>query len=178
MPVAAAIFAAQPASALADVDGVPAARHLAQVARDAGIGSVFVVSFDPDGTVAAAIDGAATLVEPAPPEGGPVAQLARGVDAAVAADPATTAVLLWPARVTDMTADVVRSLVSTSSLDALAIVHPGDGADIGFPALFPVRHRDALDTIGPDRMPGQVLNELADGGIPTRVPGSTADERV
>jgi hypothetical protein len=84
VPVAAAIFAAQPASALAEVAGVPTARHISLVAREAGIGTVVVVAFDPDGEVAAAVDGVATLVDPAPPEQGPVAQLAKGVDAALA----------------------------------------------------------------------------------------------
>src|SRR3954464_6980995 len=61
MFVAAAIFAAQPASALADVAGVPAARHLAELARQAGIATVLVISFDAEGSVAAAIEGLATL---------------------------------------------------------------------------------------------------------------------
>lgn len=169
MAVAAAIFAAQPESALAEIDGLPAVRHLALLAREAGISRVLVVSFDPDGAVEAAIDGVATIVDPAPPEHGPVAQLIRGVDAAVATDPGISAVLLWPARSTNVTADVVRALLVAHDADPSAVVRPGPDDATGFPALFPVRHRGAFDGIGPDRMPGEVLHEVAATGVPTRI---------
>ena len=172
MPVAAAIFASQPASALADVGGVPAARHLARLARDAGIQTVVVVSFDPDGAVAAVIEDLATLVEPAPAEQGPVAQLAKGIDAAVAADPATTGVLLWPARVTDATVETLRALVAAHDADPTRIDRPGADDGTGFPALFPVQHRHALDGIATDLMPGDVLLEVADRGVPMHFVGS------
>jgi CTP:molybdopterin cytidylyltransferase MocA len=169
MAVAAAIFAAQPESALADVGGVPAARHLAGLAHEAGVWPILVVSFDPEGTIAAAVDGVATLVDPVPPEHGPAAQLARGVAAAVAVDPAISAVLLWPARSTDATADTVRSLIAAHADDPEAIIRPGADDATGFPALFPVRHRAAFDDIAPDRMPGDILSDIADGGVPMRV---------
>jgi CTP:molybdopterin cytidylyltransferase MocA len=169
MHVVAAIFAAQPATALAEIDGVPAVRHLALLARDAGVSRVLVVSFDPDGAVEAAIEGVATIVDPAPPDRGPVAQLIRGVDAAVATDPATSAVLLWPARSTNVTADTVRALLAAHDEDAEAVIRPGPDDATGFPALFPVRHRGAFDAIGPDRMPGEVLGHFADSGVPTRI---------
>src|SRR4029079_4978769 len=113
------------ASALAEVAGVPAARHISLVAREAGIRTVVVVAFRPDGEVAAAVDGVATLVDPASPEQGPVAQLAKGVDAALAADPATTGVLLWPARVTEVTREAVGALIAVHELDPSPIVRPG-----------------------------------------------------
>jgi hypothetical protein len=113
----------------------------------------------------------ATLIEPAPPERGPVAQLARGIDAAVAHEPATTGVLLWPARLTHVTAGAVRSLVAAHATDPIAIIRHGDDDAGGFPALFPVEHRAALETIGSDRMPGEVLAELADAGLPVRTLG-------
>ena len=52
MTVAAVILAASPASALADADGTPAIRRLADVAWAGGATPVVVCSSDPDGAVA------------------------------------------------------------------------------------------------------------------------------
>ncbi len=83
MTVAAVILAASPASALADADGTPAVRRLADVAWSGGATPVVVCSFDPDGTVGQALANAeVTLVEPVAPERGPVGQIANGIDAA------------------------------------------------------------------------------------------------
>ena len=83
MTVAAVILAASPESALADADGLPAVRRIADVAWSGGATPVVVVSFDPDGAVATVLTGApVTLAEPAPPEQGPAAQIARGADVA------------------------------------------------------------------------------------------------
>jgi hypothetical protein len=169
MTVAAVIFASEPASALDDVHGSPAARHLAIVADEGGASSVLVVSFDPDGAVATAVDGVAELVTPAGVEGGPVAQLARGVDAALEADEAVTAVLLWPARVTWADEWLVRALIAARSHHRPAIVRPMHDGVPDWPALFPVEFRGALDGIGPDRMPDDVLADVAAKGVPVQV---------
>lgn len=167
MTVAAAIFAAQPASALDDVDGTPAARRLAIVAAEGGAEPVIVVSFDPEGAVGAAIEGAAELVEPAAVEGGPVAQLARGIDAARELDETVTAVLLWPARVTWADEALVRALIAAQSHHRPAIVRPTHDGVPDWPALYPVAFRSALDGIAPDRMPDDVLADVVATGIPT-----------
>jgi hypothetical protein len=86
MTVAAVILAASPDSALADADGLPGVRRIADAAWSGGATPIVVVSFDPDGMVAAALAGApVTLAEPAPADGGPAAQMARGADVARAA---------------------------------------------------------------------------------------------
>jgi len=85
MTVAAVILAASPESALADADGLPSVRRIADVAWSGGATPIVVVSFDPDGAVAAALAGApVTLAEPAPQAGGPVAQIRRGIEVAAA----------------------------------------------------------------------------------------------
>ena len=53
MTVAAVILAASPDSALADADGQPAARRIAEAAWSGGAIPVVLVSFDPEGRVAA-----------------------------------------------------------------------------------------------------------------------------
>ena len=83
MTVAAVILAASPGTALADADGLPGVRRIADAAWAGGATPIVVVSFDPDGAVAAALAGApVTLAEPAPTERGPAAQMARGADVA------------------------------------------------------------------------------------------------
>ena len=75
MTVAAVILAASPSSALADADGTPGVRRLADIAWSGGATPVVVCSFDPDGAVAAALANAeVTLVDPVDPAhraGGP-----------------------------------------------------------------------------------------------------------
>ena len=83
MTVAAVILAASPASALADADGTPGVRRLADVAWSGGATPVVVCSFDPDGAVAAALANAeVTLVDPVDPASGPVGQIVNGIEAA------------------------------------------------------------------------------------------------
>src|SRR6266852_3441230 len=101
MTVAAVIFATSPDSALADADGLPAVRRIADAAWSGGATPVVVVSFDPDGRVAAALAGASvTLAEPAPIDLGPAAQMVRGAEVAIAEVRETDGVLVWPARLT------------------------------------------------------------------------------
>src|SRR4051812_15635518 len=99
MTVAAVILAASSESALADVEGVPRVRRLADVAWSGGAVRVVVVAPDPSGGVVAALAGApVTYASPAPREAGPVGQVLRGVDAALAAVTETDAAIVWPAR--------------------------------------------------------------------------------
>ena len=68
----------------------------------------------------------------------------------------------------------MRALVTAHDTDPTRIVRPGADDGTGFPALFPVQHRHALDGIAPDLMPGDVLLEVADRGIPMHFVGSPA----
>src|SRR4051812_21095762 len=99
MTVAAIILSATPEAALADADGLPSVRRIADTAWSGGATPVVVVSADPEGSVAAALAGApVTLAEPAPVERGPAAQMARGIEVALGEVRDTTAALIWPAR--------------------------------------------------------------------------------
>jgi hypothetical protein len=169
MTVVAAIFAAQPASALADVDGVPAARHLAIVADEGGASQVLVVSFDPDGAVATAIEGVAELVQPAAAEAGPVAQFARAIDAARALDETVTAVLLCPARAVWADEWSVRALIAAQSHHRPAIIRPSQDGQPDWPALYPVAFRSALDGLAADLMPDAILEAVGATGLPLQV---------
>src|SRR5690349_24245451 len=112
MTVAAVILTATPEAALADADGLPAVRRIADSAWSGGATPVVVVSFDPDGAVATALAGApVTLAEPAPAERGPAAQMTRGAEVAQTEVHETDAVLLWPGRLTWVGPETVTSLI-------------------------------------------------------------------
>lgn len=181
MTVAAVILAATPASALADADGAPAVRRLADVAWAGGATPVIVVSFDPDGAVAGALANATvTLAEPAPPEGGPVAQVARGIEVAMELVAETEAALLWPARMAWVDAETVTTLIAAHGQTRGEAVRPAYAGESGWPALLPIAHLAALRELSPARMPDDLMADLAASGVPFRTvetgdPGVTHD---
>jgi CTP:molybdopterin cytidylyltransferase MocA len=181
MTVAAVILAASPASALADADGTPGVRRLADVAWSGGATPVVVCSFDPDGAVAAALANAeATLVEPLPAERGPVAQIVNGIESAAAMVRETDAALVFPARLAWVDAETVTMLIAAHGDDRVSVTRPAWQGDPGWPALLPVRHLDAFRALGSTRMPHELLEDLEAAGVPFRViesgdPGVTID---
>ena len=169
MTVAAVILAASPASALADADGLPAVRRIADAAWAGGATPIVVVSFDPEGAVAAALAGASvTLAEPAPPEHGPKAQMARGAEVALAEVGDTDAVLLWPARLAWVGPETVTSLIELHGTAPDALLRPTWDGDPGWPVVLPVAALDALRAVAADRMPPFVLDDLIATGLADR----------
>ncbi|MBA2381292.1 MAG: NTP transferase domain-containing protein, partial [Chloroflexi bacterium] len=158
MTVAAVILAASPESALADADGMPAVRRIADVAWSGGATPIVVVSYDPDGAVGVALAGApVTLAEPAPPEHGPKAQMVRGADVARSEIDDTAAVLLWPARMTWVGPETVTSLIELHGAAPDALLRPTWDGEPGWPVLLPVAGLDALRDVGAGRMPPDIL---------------------
>ncbi|HEY3333780.1 MAG TPA: NTP transferase domain-containing protein [Candidatus Limnocylindrales bacterium] len=181
MTVAAVILAASPGSALADADGTPGVRRLADVAWAGGATPVIVCSFDPDGAVATALANAeATLVDPVDAARGPVGQIVNGVRAARTLVTDTDAALVWPARMAWVDAETVTTLIAAHGQDRATVLRPAFGGEPGWPALVPLRHLDALSALGPDRMPPDLLADLERAGVPFRTvetgdPGVTHD---
>jgi CTP:molybdopterin cytidylyltransferase MocA len=168
--VAAVILAATPASALADADGQPAIRRIADVAWAGGAVPLVVVAADPDGSVARALAGApVTLAEPAPAEGGPVGQVLRGLEVARSAVTETQAALVWPAAMTWVGAETVTSLIEAHGTDRGAVLRPMWEDEAGWPALVPLALATTLRDLTPDRMPGEALDDLAARGVPVRL---------
>ncbi len=184
MTVAAVVLAAVPASALADADGTPGVRRIADAAWAGGATPVVVCSFDPDGDVAAALANAeTTLVEPVDPARGPVAQIVNGIEAARRLVAETDAALVWPARLAWVDAETVTQLIEAHGEDRSAVLRPAFGGEAGFPALIPVAHLAAFAALGADRMPDELLDELEAAGVPfvvldTGDPGTTHDVSV
>jgi CTP:molybdopterin cytidylyltransferase MocA len=181
MTVAAVILAASPASALADADGTPAVRRLADVAWAGGATPVVVCAADPDGGVAAAlVTTEATLSAPVAHDGGPVGQIAAGIDAAMRLVAGTDAALVWPARLAWVDAETVTTLISAHGEDRDIVLRPAYGGEAGFPALVPVSALGTLRGLGTGRMPDDLLADLAAAGVTVRLvdtgdPGVTHD---
>lgn len=184
MTVAAVILAASPGSALADADGLPSVRRIADLAWAGGATPIVVVSFDPDGAVAAALAGApVTLAEPAPLEGGPVAQIRRGIEVARATIRETDGAIIWPARLTWVGAETITSLIEAHGVEPEPMLRATFQGEPGWPVLLPITHAGALGGIGPDRMPDDVLRDVSAAGIPVREielgdPGTIHDRTV
>jgi CTP:molybdopterin cytidylyltransferase MocA len=182
--VAAVILAANPESALADADGLASVRRIADVAWSGGATPIVVVSFDPDGSVAAALAGApVTLAEPAPAAGGPVAQIRRGIDVAREQIEEVDGALVWPARLTWVDPETITSLIEAHGADPEPILRPAWRGEPGWPVLLPIAHAAALATVAADRMPDDVLVDLTAAGVPDRSielgdPGIAVDRSV
>ncbi len=181
MTVAAVILAAQHGTALREVEGVANARRLADTAWAGGALPVVVVSSDPDGDVATALAGSpAILAAPAPPESGPVGQICRGIDVARAEVSGTDAALVWPARMGWVDAETVTSLIEAHGIDRTAVLRPAYRGQAGWPALVPTLHVELLRALAVDRVPAELLDDLAAAGARSRVvelgdPGTTHD---
>jgi CTP:molybdopterin cytidylyltransferase MocA len=179
--VAAVILAASAESALADVEGLPRVRRLADIAWSGGATPIVVVAPDPEGRVALALAGApVTLAEPAPPEAGPVGQIARGFDLAVATVSETDAALVWPARMVWVGPETVTSLIEAHGPDHAAMLRPAFAGVAGWPLLLPIDQLAAFRSLGVDLMPDALVTALLDGGAPGVVldmgdPGVTHD---
>jgi hypothetical protein len=184
MTVAAVILAASPASALADADGTPAARRAADAAWAGGAMPVVVVAADPDGAIASSLATAdATLLAPAPPERGPVGQIALGIAAAAELVSGTTAALVWPTRLAWADAETVTTLIEAHGETPSAVLRPVYGGEPGWPALVPIGAAGRLASVDAARMPDEILVDLeADGAsvllVDTGDPGVTHDVSV
>ncbi len=180
--MAAVILAASADSALADAAGVARVRRIADAAWAGGAMPIIVVAPDPDGKVAAALAGApVTLAAPAPLEGGPVAQIARGVDLAIAEISGTDAALVWPARICWAGPETVTSLIEAHGVDPDTLLRPAYEGAPGWPALLPMATLPAFRALSRAAMPDELVALLvADGAARVRTldlgdPGTVID---
>lgn len=169
MTVAAVILSATAEGALADTLGQPRVRRLVDLAWSGGALPVLVLSPDPDGSVAAALQGTEAIYgSPAPPEAGSVGQMVRGAELAMAEIRDTTAVLLWPARMIWVGPETITSLIEAHGPDPATVLRPAWQGEPGWPVLVPVAHLSALRAVAPDLMPPDVLVHLV-AAVPSRI---------
>jgi CTP:molybdopterin cytidylyltransferase MocA len=162
MTVAAVILSATAEGAIADTLGQPRVRRLTDLAWSGGAIPIVVVSADPDGAVKAALAGSeAVHGTPAPPEAGPAGQMIRGAELAMDQVRDTSAILLWPARMTWVGPETITSLIEAHGTDAATMLRPAWRGEPGWPVLLPLLHLDALRAVATDRMPPEVIDDLA-----------------
>ena len=169
MTVAAVILSATTEGALADTLGQPRVRRLADLAWSGGALPIVVLAPDPDGAVAAALVGSeAVYGSPAPLESGPVGQMVRGTELAMTEVSDTSAILLWPARMTWVGPETITSLIEAHGTARDAMLRPTWHDDPGWPVLLPTSHLAALRAVAADRMPPDVIEDLA-ASVPSRL---------
>ena len=146
MTVAAVILSATAEGALADTLGQPRVRRLADLAWSGGALPIVVLAPDPDGAVAAALAAPRRSTAPLPrPRPARVGQMVRGAELAMAEVSDTTAVLLWPARMTWVGPETITSLIEAHGTDtATTMLRPAWHGEPGWPVLVPTSHLDAL----------------------------------
>lgn len=164
------ILAASPESALADAEGIPRVRRIVDAAWSGGALPVVVVSFDPDGAVAAALAGAAvTLAEPVPkPEGVPVVQIQRGIDVARGLVTELGGALVWPAGMSWVSPETITSMIEAHGVDRGTLLRPAFDGEDGWPVLIPTRHAGALASVAPERMPDEIIADVIASGVAAR----------
>lgn len=185
MTVAAVILAASPESALLDVEGQSRVRRITDGAWSGGALPIVVVSFDPDGAVAASLAGASvTLAGPVPPpDGTPARQMARGIEVAASLVNDVSGALIWPARMAWVGPETVTSLIEAHGIDRGVMLRPTYGGEPGWPVLLPSDALAKLASLAPDRIPDQIMEDLVAAGLRTRGvelgdPGVTHDASV
>jgi CTP:molybdopterin cytidylyltransferase MocA len=169
MTVAAVILAATPESALADANGQPRVRRLADIAWSGGAMPIVVVSADPSGEVADALLGSeATHGDPAAAESGPVGQMLRGIELATEQVTETSGVLLWPARMAWVGPETVTSLIEAHGTAPGIVLRPAWHGEPGWPVLVPASQVGHLRAVGTDRMPPDIVADLV-AEVPSRL---------
>lgn len=169
MTVAAVILSATAEGALTDTLGQPRVRRLVDIAWSGGALPVVVVAPDADGAVARALAGSeATYGSPAPAAAGPAGQMLRGAEVAQAEVAETSALLLWPARMTWVGPETVTSLIEAHGTDPSAMLQPGWQGEAGWPVLLPLSALGQLRAMGTTLMPPDIVAALA-RAVPTRI---------
>jgi CTP:molybdopterin cytidylyltransferase MocA len=183
MTVAAIILAGSSESPLAEVDGLPRVRRLADVAWSGGALPIVVVARDPDNAVAAALAGAPVVLAEAAPGGGPAAEMARGMDVAVAHVRETDGAMLWPARMAWIGPETVTSLIEAHGLDRAVLIRPAYRGELGWPVLVPISAVELLHRVGADAPPDRVVEAILATGLSELAlelgdPGSVLDASI
>lgn len=136
--------------ALADATGRAAVRRIVDSAWAGGAIPIIVMAADPDGRIAKALEGSpAEVVDPGRASG--TKTYRAGAEAAQAAVQETTAVLLWPGRMTWADPETVTSLIEAHGRNADAVTRPRRAGESGWPVLLPLALLDdVLDSPGGD----------------------------
>ncbi len=143
MTVGAVIVPGGVAEALADATGVPAARRIVDAAWAGGALPIIVVACDPDGRVAATLEGLPALVLD-PGKSSEVGTYRAGALAAAERVRETSAVLLWPGRMTWTDPETVTSLIEAHGRAPQDVIRPRRAGERGWPVIVPLERLDEV----------------------------------
>lgn len=147
-------------AALADATGRAAVRRIVDSAWAGGAMPIIVVAADPDGRIAQALEGSpAQVVDPG--RASETQTYRVGAVAALAAVQETTAVLLWPGRMTWADPETVTSLIEAHGRFADRVTRPRRAGESGWPVLLPLPLLEAVLS-GPG---GSVADALASSDV-------------
>lgn len=143
MTVGAVIVPEGVREATADATGRAAVRRIVDAAWAGGAMPIVVVAADPDGDIAAVLAGSpASVVEPGGASGREAYRL--GAEAAAQAVQDTTAVLLWPGRMTWADPETVTSLIEAHGRSGDVVARPRHSEQAGWPVLLPLPRIDSV----------------------------------
>jgi molybdenum cofactor cytidylyltransferase len=166
--VAAVILVPEPQAALAQADGEPVLRRLAQTAWSGGAIPTVVVAPDVHAELRSSVsDLAITLVSPTSAEPRGIAWFVSGMRTAVATVAETSAALLWPFRFVWVDPETITSLVEAHGTSVDSMVRPAYGGRPGFPILIPAALLERLAELsGQDGE--EAVQTLVAAGVPMR----------
>ena len=163
----AAIILCLAEGAVADADGLPSVRRIADAAwpavpcRSSSFRRIRMA-------VATALAGApVTLAEPALVDQGPKGQMARGLDVAQGEIQDMTGALIWPARMVWVGPETITSMIEAHGTAGDAVLRPDYEDEPGWPVL-PLSAFDTLRAVAPDRMPPSVVDDIVAAGVADR----------
>jgi CTP:molybdopterin cytidylyltransferase MocA len=162
MTVGAVIVPDGVSEALADATGRAAVRRIVDAAWAGGAIPLIVVACDPDGRIAEALDGSpAVVLDPGKASG--VGTYRLGAEAAARSVQETSAVLLWPGRMTWADPETVTSLIEAHGRATNEVTRPRRAGQSGWPVLVPVdRVAETLAAPG-----GSIADAFAAGAVAT-----------
>ncbi len=160
MTVGAVIVPDGVTEALADATGRTAVRRIVDSAWAGGALPIIVVACDPDERIAEALAGSPAVVLD-PGKASEVQTYRLGAEAAVATVQETSAVLLWPGRMTWADPETVTSLIEAHGRTPDEITRPRRAGESGWPVLVPAS-RIAAVLAAPG---GSVEDAIAAGAV-------------
>ena len=137
MTVGAVIVPDGVTEALADATGRAAVRRIVDSAWAGGAIPIVVMACDPDGRIAEVLEGSpAVVVDPG--RASEALTYRHGAEAAKASVHETSAVLLWPGRMTWADPETVTSLIEAHGRSSSVVTRPRRAGESGWPVLLPV----------------------------------------
>lgn len=143
MTVGAVIVPDGVSEALADATGRVAVRRIVDSAWAGGAMPIIVMACDPDGRIAGALVGSPAVVMD-PGKASEVQTYRLGAEHAAAEVHETSAVLLWPGRMTWADPETVTSLIEAHGRTPAEVTRPRRAGESGWPVLLPLERVETV----------------------------------